>query len=299
MKKQIKVLLIEDNLDDVELIKILSSDIKDGTLIITSVEYLADGIKILSEDIFDIILLDLYLLDSSGIKTLVELNSKSEEVPIIVLTGHDDVKLASEAVQLGAQDYLVKGQIDGELLWRSMNYAIDRKKLQVQLEQAHQRERQDMEIYSLKQISKPPKTEVTAKFLGITSIEKYSPTTYDEIIQRYNDLLDRSIEKRIYKVKNDLSEDLRSLSELLGFLKAGPRDLIKIHTKVLEDKCRGAPQLKVQAYIEEGRIILIELMGYVVMFYRNYYIGNKNRALLREINSAENSGSQGENEGGK
>lgn len=299
MKKQVKVLLVEDNSDDVELIKILSSDIKNGTLAITNVERLADGIKLLSEDAFDIILLDLYLLDSSGLKTLIELNSKSEEIPIIVLTGHDDEKLASEAVQLGAQDYLVKGRVDGDLLWRSINYAIDRKKLQIQLEQAHQRERQDMEIYSLKQISKSPQTEVTAKFFGITSIEKYSPATYTEIIQRYNDLLDRSIEKRIYKVENDLSEDLRSLAELLGFLKAGPRDLIKIHTKVLEDKCRGAPQLKVQAYVEEGRIILIELMGYIVMFYRNYYVENKNITFLREIKSAENSGSQGENDGGK
>ncbi len=156
-----------------------------------------------------------------------------------------------------------------------------------------------MEINSLKKISKSSQTEVTAKFFGITSIEKYSPTTYTEIIQRYNNLLDRSIEKRIYKVEYDLSGDLRSLSELLGFLKAGPRDLIKIHTKVLEDKCRGAPQLKVQAYVEEGRIILIELMGYIVMFYRNYYVESKDMTFLREIKSAENSGSQGENNGGK
>ncbi len=98
MKKQIKVLLVEDNSDDVELIKILGSDIKNGTLVITNVGRLDDGIKLLSGDTFDVVLLDLYLLDSSGLKTLVELNSKSEEIPIIVLTGHNDENLASEAV---------------------------------------------------------------------------------------------------------------------------------------------------------------------------------------------------------
>ena len=286
MKKQIRVLLVEDNPDDVELIRILSADISAVSLDITPAGCLSEGMKLISEKTFDIALLDLFLPDSTGIDTLTGFHVLTAGIPVIVMTGHNDEEFAAIAVQKGAQDYLIKGQLDADLLWRSVKYAIERQRLQAQLEELRQREQKEKEIDTLKHISGSSSTEVTARFLGITSLKKYAPDAYKSIATRYGDLLDHSIEKRIYRVEYNISDHLRSLSEDLGFLKAGPRDVIEIHTGVLEEKCRGATPPKTQAYVEEGRIILLELMGDIVMFYRKYYVENRNQSFQKE-NKAE------------
>ena len=74
-------------------------------------------------------LLDLNLPDNQGIETLVRVESEFPEIPIIVLTGQEDEAIAVEAVKQGAQDYLVKGTVDGNQLVRSLRYAIERKRI--------------------------------------------------------------------------------------------------------------------------------------------------------------------------
>ena len=71
-------------------------------------------------------LLDLSLPDADGLETLVRAHAQAPKIPIVVLTGHDDEALAVRAVRAGAQDYLVKGRVDGELLVRSIRYASER-----------------------------------------------------------------------------------------------------------------------------------------------------------------------------
>ena len=81
-----------------------------------------------------LVLLDLSLPDSFGLETFAKVYAHSPTVPIIVLTGNDDQTVALSAVKGGAQDYLVKSRLDRELLLRSMQYSIERKRYQVQLE---------------------------------------------------------------------------------------------------------------------------------------------------------------------
>src|SRR5205085_4254465 len=81
-----------------------------------------------------LVLLDLSLPDSHGLETFAKVYAHSPKVPIIVLSGNDDQQLALYAVKSGAQDYLVKGKIDRELLLRAMQYAIERKRYQEELE---------------------------------------------------------------------------------------------------------------------------------------------------------------------
>ncbi len=80
----------------------------------------------LSQDA-DIVLLDMNLPDSRGLETLIKLQNQFSHLPIVVMTSIDDAELAAQAVRLGAQDYLVKGQVNGELLRRSLLYAVERK----------------------------------------------------------------------------------------------------------------------------------------------------------------------------
>src|SRR5512132_3068200 len=97
-------------------------------------ERLSHGLDFLEHRRPGLVLLDLSLPDSLGIETFAKVFAHSPAVPIIVLTGTDDHIVALKAVQGGAQDYLVKGKLDRELLMRSMQYSIERKRYQVQIE---------------------------------------------------------------------------------------------------------------------------------------------------------------------
>ena len=132
----IHVLLIEDDQADAFLIQELlkeSADQKKGgaiNAVITHAERLADGIRQAVGGEFDIVISDLGLPDSSGLTTVKKLASAVRHIPIVVMTGLDDQRSGFEAVNAGAQDYLVKGQVSGEMLVRSIRYAIERKRIE-------------------------------------------------------------------------------------------------------------------------------------------------------------------------
>jgi len=125
----INILLIEDNPGDIRIIKEHLKEAKEFKFNLHSVENLLKGLTCITENSFDIILLDLLLPDSSGIETLERILEKDSKYPIIVLTGMDNLNLAIQAIKAGAQDYLVKGQIESNLLLRSIFHAIDRHKM--------------------------------------------------------------------------------------------------------------------------------------------------------------------------
>jgi hypothetical protein len=88
-------------------------------------------------------------------------------------------------------------------------------------------------------------------------------------VQRYAELLDLAVEQRAYKVEHRLSDALRAVADDLGFLNAGPRDVVELHTAALKQRITGVPALKAQAYIDEARVMVLELMGYLVAYYRS------------------------------
>lgn len=124
----IYVLLIEDNPGDRLLLKELLRDVDSVHIKLEYADCLKTGLQLLNEKSFDLILLDLFLPDSQGFDTFDRFHQQERGVPIVVTTGLNDETLALKAVQEGAQDYLVKGQITGELLVRSIRYAIERKR---------------------------------------------------------------------------------------------------------------------------------------------------------------------------
>ncbi|WP_199248389.1 diguanylate cyclase domain-containing protein [[Phormidium] sp. ETS-05] len=138
----LKILLIEDNQADAEL---LEEFLQDGTGSIWQIGHvvrLGDGIEHLRcSGEFDAILLDLHLPDCNGLDSLVQIKEQAPDIPILVLTGLNDRTLAVEAVRLGAQDYLVKGRFEGELLIRAIRYAIERHCIERQLRQQMAQER--------------------------------------------------------------------------------------------------------------------------------------------------------------
>lgn len=140
MKKETtNVLLIEDNAEHVEFMEQLLAAAQGVALFQLRVaDSLRAGLDNLRSGGVDVILLDLNLPDSDGLETFIRIVEAAPEVPIVVMSGINDVGLAIETVQLGAQDYLVKGHVDNHLLVRSMQYAIERKRIQLQLKKSHE-----------------------------------------------------------------------------------------------------------------------------------------------------------------
>src|SRR5919109_367442 len=120
-----RVLLVEDNQDDALLIQEALSETK---IKIEAAERLSAALERLSRGALDAVLLDLSLPDAQGLDTIRRVRSHTPGVPIVVLTGLDDEEAAVKAVEQGAQDYLIKGQVDGHLLVRSLRYAIQRQR---------------------------------------------------------------------------------------------------------------------------------------------------------------------------
>jgi PAS domain S-box-containing protein len=143
----LNILLIEDNPGDIRLLQEILREVTTTRCRITPVMTLAEAIaqlalveekaaKGLEHSRFDAILLDLSLPDSQGLSSFLTLHQRDANIPIIVLTGLDDQNLAISAMQQGAQDYLVKGQVDSNLLLRSIRYAIERERTETALRQA-------------------------------------------------------------------------------------------------------------------------------------------------------------------
>jgi len=114
---------------------------------------------------------------------------------------------------------------------------------------------------------------LTAESFGLLSLHQNLPDTFKELVQEYQALLDLALEERTYRVDRHISARLRSLAQGIGALRVGPRDIIEIHSSALKTKIEGIPSQKAHAYLEEGRLIVLQLMGHLVSHYRNVSLG--------------------------
>ena len=133
-----KVLLIEDNPADTRFIQEILKETKSNELELISVKSLDEAVKSLSKFSYKAILLDLGLPDSQGLETLTKILEVKPELPIVVMTGLNDEKVGLQAVKKGAQDYMVKDNVNGYQLTRALNYAIERKKTEEELRESRE-----------------------------------------------------------------------------------------------------------------------------------------------------------------
>ena len=131
---RIKVLLIEDNPSDTLLLRAMLASQGGSTLELETVDTLTAGLQRLQHGGINLVLLDLSLPDSHGLETFLKLHAQEPAVATIVFSGLDDEEVAMRALHEGAQDYLVKGQVDKRLLVRAIRYATERKRAELALE---------------------------------------------------------------------------------------------------------------------------------------------------------------------
>src|ERR1700694_589220 len=128
--RALKVLLVEDNAGDARLLREMFTTERPGSIAWTHLMRLGEALVHLAKGGVDIVLLDMGLPDGHGLDTVRRARAVAPDVPLIVLTGLDDEALAAEAMKEGAQDYLIKGQIENRALPRALRHAIERHRMQ-------------------------------------------------------------------------------------------------------------------------------------------------------------------------
>jgi diguanylate cyclase (GGDEF)-like protein len=132
-ESELKVLLVEDNDEDAELYGgLLRTCLGPGSRVDRATR-LSEAVELIEASTFDIIVADMHLPDAHGLETVLSLLRIGPTIPLLVLTGTNDDAVAFKAVQVGAQDFLIKGQTDGALLRRAVRYSIERKQSEQRL----------------------------------------------------------------------------------------------------------------------------------------------------------------------
>ncbi|MEO6035354.1 MAG: SpoIIE family protein phosphatase [Verrucomicrobiota bacterium] len=198
----IKVLLVEDNPEDVFLLETILQKGRGTRFLLESVASLKQALERLGRGNIDVVLLDLSLTDSHGLETFSVLQASIPEIPIIVLSGLDDETVALNAVHAGAQDYLVKGRVDSQLLTRAMVYAIERAQSRADLFKAEEKYR-SIFVNAVEGIFQTtPEGRYLSANPALTRIYGYETT--EELIASLTD-----IEKSLYVEPNRRAEFVR------------------------------------------------------------------------------------------
>ena len=233
-----------------------------------------DALRCVLEQDFAVILLDIRMPGMDGFETarLIRMREQNKRTPIIFLTayGDGDARI-KQAYSLGAVDYIEK-PFNAEILESKVKVFLD---LHIRSRQANtdNDDSRNRERVLLELLSNQPGTSVTAGTFGFRPLRDAVPREFEQLVHRYCELLNMALDRRIYKenkIDAGSSENsMRLMAQDLGFLNAGPRDVIDLHLAALEKACDLTTTQKSNALAEEGRLITLELMGHLVSYYRN------------------------------
>jgi DNA-binding NarL/FixJ family response regulator len=225
---------------------------------------LADAVARLERASFDAILLDIGS-GERGLGTLVKLRAQASSVPIVVLADPEHEAVALKSMMFGAQDYLLIPHVHATLLTRCLRHAIQ----QAGAVEEFERRAQESER-SLPPDEAASGADVVARLYGAGPLRETAPDAFRELATRYAQLLDDAVDERTYRVRHGIADRLRAVADELGFLRAGPRDVVDLHTDAMRARAAEVGPRRLEACVAEGRLLIIELMGYLVSFYRRH-----------------------------
>jgi DNA-binding response OmpR family regulator len=266
----IRVLLVEDDDEDALILREMLDEVETRHAVSLNLEVagsLKASLERLDTQGIDIILLDLNLPDSRGLDALRRFHAQAPEVPLVVLTGLNDEMLGIEAVQKGAQDYLVKGQVDGNLLLRSMRYAIERHRLLARLEESRQREQQERErSEAMRNFQHYIALTQNKEPADLDTLAGSDDETLYGMISDYRDIVLSYV--RAVRIREDRPSDrVRGFAQRLAAIPARARDVVRLHLRFLNEFSQRALPAQERAFSNDARLVLVELMGNIMDIY--------------------------------
>jgi signal transduction histidine kinase len=205
MKEEaLQVLVVEDNAGDVRLVREMFSGEKPGSFELTHLLRMSEAEIHLAKGGVDITLLDMGLPDGHGLETVRRAHAAAPDVPLIILTGLDDEALAAEAMTQGAQDYMIKGQIESRALPRALRHAIERHRMQTETDliRTHQMQFKDEFLSHVSHELRSPLTAVR-QFVSILLDGLAGELNPEQ--RQYLEIVLRNV-KQLHSMINDLFE---------------------------------------------------------------------------------------------
>jgi len=206
-EKALHVLLVEDNAGDARLLREMFSTEKPGSFELTHHLRMSEAMIHLAKGGVDVVLLDLGLPDAHGLDTVRQAHAVAPSVPLIVLTGLDDEALAAEAMKEGAQDYLIKGQIENRALPRALRHAIERHRMQTETDLIRTNQMQFKDEF-LSHVSHELRSPLTAIYQFVTILQDRLAGELNVEQHDYLGIVLRNV-KQLQSMINDLVEVTR------------------------------------------------------------------------------------------
>ena len=207
---------------------------------------------------YDVCLLDLNLPDSQGVATVEQVIAAAPELPVVVITNIKDKKLALLALRAGAHEFLIKAELGPNQIATALIMAVERHKIL------------RTELTALANYPFPAKAPATMRLYGQGPLDCTHPIAQKEFIKIYAKIMNEAVELSPYGEQNKNHDRLADLAEKLGRLYAGPQDVVDIHTRALKELSQEAVFEKIEALAREGRLLLVQIMGYLASYYRRY-----------------------------
>jgi signal transduction histidine kinase len=206
-EKALQVLLVEDNAGDARLLREMFSTERPDSFELTHLLRMSEAVNHLAKGGVDIILLDMGLPDGHGLDTVRRAHAAAPGVPVIVLTGLDDEALAAQAMKEGAQDYLIKGQIENRALPRALRHAIERHRMQTETDLIRTNQMQFKDEF-LSHVSHELRSPLTAIYQFVTILLDRLAGELNLEQNEYLEIVLRNV-KQLQSMINDLLEVTR------------------------------------------------------------------------------------------
>lgn len=261
------ILIVEDDLGYATLLQ--EALAADPTNRVVRVASLSEAIETASRMPTDVVMLDLNLPDSTGLHTMLDFRDAHPTLAIVVTTGGAEAEGELEFLRNGAQEVLLKHEDQVQQAQRLLRRAAARMTIVVeaQLTAEQERERRKRVERDLAWFDDLRST-TTSEVLGIASPLEAAPEVADRLADLYEELLDAAVKRQIYRDMPHPGPKIRAYVAELAKLRAGPREVTDIHSRVLRRKTTASSDGTAELLRSEGRLLLVEVMGYLLSEYR-------------------------------
>jgi DNA-binding NarL/FixJ family response regulator len=240
---------------------------------ISSQHHYLDVFSALQEQAHDVVVVDLSLIPHSERNAyLCQIHESFPAIPFVLIGQPEEDEFALSMITCGVQQFLLADSVTSDNLQRAIRHAAARNDLVQRLVSRLRSQERERELGKLDQLAQST-SSVSERMTGSLPLSQSIPDTFEELVTRYEQLLDIAIERQAYHVQYDLANAVKAFASELGRLRAGPRDIIQIHSTAVKRRLGNGTPERSQAIINESRLLMIELMGDLAQYYRTISMG--------------------------